>query len=47
VTGANESFGNYKALKEGELTSTTFKEKGVYPYFCAYHPGMVAAVVVG
>jgi plastocyanin len=47
VTGANGSFLNYRRLKEGDLTSTTFKERGVYPYFCAYHPGMVAAVVVG
>ena len=47
VTGANGSWGDETNLTEGDTVSYTFEEEGVFPYYCAYHPSMVGAVVVG
>ena len=47
VTGANLSFGSYDPLPVGQQVSYRFGINGVYPYFCFYHPGMSAAIVVG
>ena len=47
VTGAANSWGNESPLSQGDKVSYAFKKEGVYPYYCAYHPSMVGAVVVG
>ena len=47
VTGAMESWGDVSEISQGESVTYRFKEEGVFPYFCAYHPSMVGAVVVG
>ena len=47
VTGAAFSWGSERALGQGDTISFAFKEEGVFPYYCAYHPAMVGAVVVG
>jgi plastocyanin len=47
VTGANGSWGDDTNLNKGDTVSFTFEEEGVFPYYCAYHPSMVGAVVVG
>ena len=47
VTGAATSWGSDAAISQGETVSFTFEDEGVYPYYCAYHPSMVGAVVVG
>lgn len=47
VTGVNGSWGGDRNLSEGDTVSFTFEEEGVFPYYCAYHPSMVGAVVVG
>ena len=47
VTGAAASWGSEAPIAQGETVTYTFKEEGVFPYFCAYHPSMVGAVVVG
>lgn len=47
VTGAASSWGDYDELTQGDSVSYAFDEAGVYPYFCVFHPGMVAAIVVG
>ena len=47
VTGANGSWGDEMNLTKGDTVSFTFEEEGVFPYYCAYHPSMVGAVVVG
>jgi plastocyanin len=47
VTGANGSWGDETNLNKGDTVSFTFEEEGVFPYYCAYHPSMVGAVVVG
>jgi plastocyanin len=47
VTGANSSWGDYGEVSPGVSVSYDFPEKGVYPYFCFLHPGMVGTVVVG
>ena len=47
VTGANGSWGDETNLDKGDTVSFTFEEEGVFPYYCAYHPSMVGAVVVG
>lgn len=47
VTGAASSWGSDTPLSQGETVSFTFEDEGVYPYYCAYHPSMVGAVVVG
>lgn len=47
VSGAALSWGSEDYLDQGERVSYTFEEEGVYPYYCALHPSMVGAVVVG
>jgi plastocyanin len=47
VTGAASSWGSDASIAQGETVSYTFEDEGVYPYYCAYHPSMVGAVVVG
>lgn len=47
VTGAAASWGSDAPIAQGESVTFTFKEEGVFPYYCAYHPSMVGAVVVG
>lgn len=47
VTGAAVSWGTEDLVDLGESVSYTFEEDGVYPYYCALHPSMVGAVVVG
>ncbi|HYO61143.1 MAG TPA: plastocyanin/azurin family copper-binding protein [Actinomycetota bacterium] len=47
VTGAAMSWGDEKLLDRGDDVSYSFDEAGVYPYYCALHPTMVGAVVVG
>lgn len=40
-------WGNFEDMNEGDAFTATFEEAGVYPYACAYHPGMSGAIVVG
>src|SRR5687767_1784743 len=47
VSGASLSWGSERMLDQSERVSYTFNKEGVYPYYCAYHPAMVGAVVVG
>jgi len=47
VLGAHGAWGTWDALKRGREISFSFAESGVFPYVCAYHPGMVGVVVVG
>lgn len=47
VTGAAGSWGSDEILNLTDRASYTFEEEGVFPYFCALHPAMVGAVVVG
>ena len=47
VTGAANSWGDDQILYRNDKASYTFDDEGVYPYFCAFHPSMVGAVVVG
>lgn len=47
VTGAAASWGSDAPIAQGETVTYTFEDEGVYPYYCAYHPSMVGAVVVG
>jgi plastocyanin len=46
VTGAANRWDTGK-IHMGESVSYQFDEAGVFPYFCAFHPSMVGAVVVG
>jgi len=47
VIGVGFAWGHPDDLGQGDSFSQTFDERGVYPYACWYHPGMVGAVVVG
>jgi plastocyanin len=47
VSGAAFSWGTEDLLNRGDRVSYTFENEGVYPYYCALHPSMVGAVVVG
>ena len=47
VVGEAQSWGMNETLAPGEETSRRFAVKGVYPYSCPLHAGMVGAVVVG
>jgi plastocyanin len=47
VTGAAMRWGGYDELNGGDAVTYRFQSSGVFPYFCAIHPSMVGAVVVG
>ena len=47
VVGESQTWGTPVALVPGKELARTFAEKGVYPFSCPLHPGMVGAVVVG
>lgn len=47
VSGAAASWGTENELFSGDSVTYSFDQKGVFPYFCAFHPSMVGAVVVG
>jgi plastocyanin len=47
VTGVARSFGDYESLAKDRSVSHRFDQAATFPYFCAFHPGMVGAVVVG
>jgi plastocyanin len=47
VTGVATQWGSYDELHSGDRVSYSFETEGVWPYFCALHPGMTGAVVVG
>ncbi len=47
VSGVANVFGTFGELRYNDEVSYRFDEEGTFPYFCAYHPGMVGAVVVG
>jgi plastocyanin len=47
VTGVAGAWGEYAELDGEARVTNSFSAPGVYPYFCAFHPGMVGAVVVG
>lgn len=47
VLGANATWGSFETLRAGQSSTYRFSEPGVYPFVCAWHPGMVGAVLVG
>lgn len=48
VLGANGAWGSFETLRRGGGEATyRFDGPGVFPYVCAWHPGMVGAIVVG
>ena len=47
VVGEAQSWGAVDVVAPGTELSRAFATKGVYPYSCPLHPGMVGAVVVG
>ncbi len=47
VTGASNSWGSTAPLSQEQSVTHQFKKNGVYPYYCALHPGMIGAIVVG
>jgi plastocyanin len=47
VTAPGSWSSGHKEYKRMDTESFRFKDEGVYPYLCLYHPGMVGAVVVG
>ena len=47
VVGESQTWGTPFALVPGKELARTFTEKGVYPFSCPLHPGMVGAIVVG
>jgi plastocyanin len=44
---AGTLWGQYEDMVEGDEYTATFDEPGVYPFACAYHPGMTGAIIVG
>jgi plastocyanin len=44
---AGTLWGQYEDMYEGDRYTATFDEPGVYPFACAYHPGMTGAIIVG
>jgi plastocyanin len=40
-------WGYFEDMNEGDAFTATFDQPGIYPYACAYHPGMTGAIVVG
>jgi plastocyanin len=47
VVGEAQSWGTQTELVPGKELQRTFGTRGVFPYSCPLHPGMVGAVVVG
>ena len=47
VVGEAQSWGAPDVVAPGAELGRAFATKGVYPYSCPLHPGMVGAVVVG
>lgn len=48
VEGVGGTFGDSgKPFGQSEKVAFAFKAEGVLPYFCAFHPGMTGAIVVG
>ena len=47
VSGAAFSWGSERLLEQGDDVTYAFDKEGVYPYYCALHPSMVGAIVVG
>jgi plastocyanin len=40
-------WGHADEMLQGDSFTATFREEGIYPFACSYHPGMTGAVVVG
>jgi plastocyanin len=40
-------WGYFDDMRPGDTYTADFEEPGIYPFACAYHPGMIGAVVVG
>ena len=47
VVGEAQGWGTERELVPGQELQRTFGTKGVFPYSCPLHPGMVGAIVVG
>jgi plastocyanin len=54
ITGAVNSWGMTNGvgtagdqINHGESVSYQFESSGVFPYYCAFHPSMIGAIVVG
>jgi plastocyanin len=40
-------WGQLDDMHQGDAFTAAFRENGIYPFACSYHPGMTGAVVVG
>jgi plastocyanin len=40
-------WGQFDDMLHGDTYTARFAQPGIYPFACAYHPGMIGAVVVG
>jgi plastocyanin len=40
-------WGELDNMAHGDSFTATFREEGIYPFACSYHPAMTGAVVVG
>jgi plastocyanin len=40
-------WGQLDDMHQGDAFTATFREDGIYPFACSYHPGMTGAIVVG
>jgi plastocyanin len=51
VSGMNGSFtsfeGAFEGLRKGDTYTSQFAKEGTWPYYCAFHPDMLGAVIVG
>lgn len=47
VAAMGEEWGDGRAMAGGSSVSMTFAEAGIFPYYCAFHPGMVGVIAVG
>jgi plastocyanin len=47
VLGANGTWGSFAIIRFDKTATYRFARRGVYPYVCTLHPGMVGAIVVG
>jgi plastocyanin len=46
-SGGASLFGSFEPLAPNDTYAHRFDASGVYLYYCAFHPGMVGAIVVG